>query len=349
MGIIGSNILPFTLGGGVLGGVATLRSSFGAVPSGVDATLAYSAVASVSLVSSASGRATNSYAANAQTTLVTTKTAAGVAAKNGFGATTLISSFNAVGTTAAFAPSDISNLDLWLDASTGVTTSGVADVDEWADQSGNAHHVTPFTATKPVLNSSNANFNSQPTIDFADADDGLAGAFKVIGRSNLSYTLFMVARSTAPSADIPYFYEEYDASDLGTSIIDNVLSLTQTTDLLELRFQSGDLAVGPVVSGTNVMIIHQGGSYGPSLTGLVLALNGDESKGHTSGFDGTATSSDLADSTLIGGNHFGSAVRYFQGSIAEVIVYNKVLTKAEINNVSNYLGDKYGITITAIA
>lgn len=256
-------------------------------------------------------------------------------------------------TATAFDPSQISGLALWLDAGAGVTTDGSNGVDEWQDQSGNGRNVTPFTATKPTYNSSNANFNSEPTIDFGDGDDGLSGLFKAIGRGNTNMTLITVARHVSINSTIPYLYEEFDSVNLGTTTIDNTLQLSnQAGDPPEFRFQNGDGLLGsnsPLNQNAAIIIVHAGTGY-PGLAGLVLALNGDESKNNNSSWTGgSPTSPDTADSTMIGGNHFGSATRNMEGSIAEVLVYDKDLTTAELNNLANYLGDKYGITVTQIS
>ena len=87
------------------------------------------------------------------------------------------------GTTAApFSPSDISGLQLWLDATTGlfdatsggnaVTTDGSA-VARWEDQSGNGRHATQATLNnRPVLKTSIQ--NGKNVIHFDGSNDNLS-------------------------------------------------------------------------------------------------------------------------------------------------------------------------------
>lgn len=71
----------------------------------------------------------------------------------------------------AFTPDVIPGLALWLRADLGVSTVAGA-VDQWSDQSGNANHFVQTTAlNRPTYAVSTPAYNSQPTVDFASAND----------------------------------------------------------------------------------------------------------------------------------------------------------------------------------
>ena len=101
---------------------------------------------------------------------------------------------------ATFLPSDLSGLELWLDATVGVDTD-VDGVFSWADQSGNDRKFTQDTGpAKPDLT---AGFqNGLPAIEFDGVDDKLTRADILVVAPGFS--IFIVCGG----ADLDYFMGE---------------------------------------------------------------------------------------------------------------------------------------------
>ncbi len=95
----------------------------------------------------------------------------------------------------AFAPTDISGLQLWLDAAdTATITQSGGSVSQWNDKSGNANHATQGTgAYQPVTNSKT--INSRNVIDFDGTDDRLN--FNSTWINGSQYTVFTVFSASA--------------------------------------------------------------------------------------------------------------------------------------------------------
>jgi len=110
----------------------------------------------------------------------------------------------------AFAPTDISGLQLWLDASDAstlynataggslVTTDGSA-VARWADKSGNNRHATQATANaRPLLKTGANGINSKTVLSFDGSNDFLTSS--VTGFKSLSAVSVIGVISTAVAA-----------------------------------------------------------------------------------------------------------------------------------------------------
>lgn len=94
---------------------------------------------------------------------------------------------------APFAPTDLSNLLLWLDAAdtASITESGGL-VSSWNDKSGNGHHATQSTGTrKPVTNSRTV--NGLNCLDFDGTNDYLILPSGLYGLTTGNSNMFIVA------------------------------------------------------------------------------------------------------------------------------------------------------------
>ena len=86
-----------------------------------------------------------------------------------------------------FAPSDISNLDAWYDASDAATISATgALVDQWNDKSGNGYHLTAAGGNRPSTGT-----RTQNSLNVIDADG--TNQMEVSGVvMNTSFSIFIV-------------------------------------------------------------------------------------------------------------------------------------------------------------
>jgi hypothetical protein len=95
------------------------------------------------------------------------------------------------------------NLELWLRADAGVTSSG-GFVSNWADQSGNARDFSqPTVGLQPTVGGDPA-FNGLPVITFDGVNDVLANASQIVGGN--AFTVFTVAKISPVSAPYPWVF-----------------------------------------------------------------------------------------------------------------------------------------------
>src|SRR4051794_1826732 len=110
------------------------------------------------------------------------------------------------GSAAAFSPTDVSGLKLWLKADAGAySDSGTTlcanndTVKQWNDQSGNSNNVTQVTSGKRPTYKTGIQ-NGQPVLRFDGVDDFLQmGANPAM---NGELTVFVVVNANAPSSTV---------------------------------------------------------------------------------------------------------------------------------------------------
>jgi len=212
---------------------------------------------------------------------------------------------------------------LWLkaDAITGVADG--ASITTWSDQSGNGNDFTQSTASKkPTYAQSNSNFNNKPTVTFDGSSDFLDYGNGSMNASSV-YSIFFVYRTTSTSPQ--YLFDT----------------------------KSGKLRIPHEGGGDKAY--YDGKARGTELRGTGTKLVEwelyDVSPKSSIYENGTKTQSGLSyskrainGSTSLGANEAGNG-KYFNGSIAEGIIYNVKLNSAQRIIVENYLGAKYGIAI----
>lgn len=224
---------------------------------------------------------------------------------------------------AAFSPADIAGLQLWLDAQTlaGADASAVAT---WADQSGNSRDATQATgASRPLLKT--GILNGKQVVRFDGTDDYLATASFA---RPVDFTLFCVYRFAsatnqgfgsviAQNGDGEYQFRR--AFTVDSFEFDGFPGSIQPTN---------DQDVWRVMSGT------LDGADGE------LFLSGVSQGTATSA--GALTPSDLA--VIIGARGDLNAATFLGGDIAEIVLYNAVLSAGDRQAVEDYLMEKYAIS-----
>jgi hypothetical protein len=235
-----------------------------------------------------------------------------------------------------FSPSDISGLSLWLKADDGVVVNG-ANVTEWADQSGNGLNVVPDTETSDIsLVASVSKFNNKPAILFGVADvSGGVGLFNsnpFIGKS-----VFIV-----------YSLENVDSFEYSVIYENNGINCYTS-------YADGNRAFGGYFNSFE-------DSNTPSTLGTVYirtVIADDDGEGNnpinffTNGAsDGSRAGNGFYNfrSEIVIGNGGARSLgpspsidQPFQGYIAEIVVYNVLLTATERQQVESYLNNKYEI------
>jgi len=213
---------------------------------------------------------------------------------------------------AAF-PTNISGCMLWLRADMGVETNAAGGVTNWLDQSGSGNDaVSMATNIHPPLV---ANIiNGKPAVRFSGTDD--------------DYVKF--PKLTAIRTVIWVISEDADASNG--------------------RFLLGD-------QGGNSYHFHRSfgkeiwnGQHAPLAFNGITELNGVEIDGRTTLMPTNMAALSVRTSANATANSLsrdrGISGRNWDGDVAELIIYDRVITGAEMNTVYAYLNDKYGLGIT---
>jgi hypothetical protein len=256
------------------------------------------------------------------------------------------------GAAKAFSPTDISGLQLWLDATTGlfdatsggsaVTTDGSA-VARWEDQSGNGYHFDQSTSSnRPVLKTSIQ--NSKNVLRFDGSNDILGGP------SNLKFTypvsIFCVV-SKRGGSDYQGIY--------GTGILQPAtgygLFISSTTDnsgafSTQVRSDANNSNLASTnyytaaLPTTNAFFI--GAGIIDSSSNKAYFNNGSEDSLSHSIVSGTPNRG-VGVGARYGGIDNTSPGFYFNGDIAEIIVYNSALASSDRGSVRDYLNSKWSI------
>lgn len=233
--------------------------------------------------------------------------------------------------TAIFTPKSIGNLSLWLDAAdrTTVSLSG-SIVSAWYDKSGNENNATPPIAGPSYnaaskngmgtlsFNGTSAFLNSPCTINTASHSLFVVhNPVNVNTNSTANDTRILSFQGTAPSFIIfPYNYGQRQGYSNGY--------FTPST----VNMPEGDVAGVYQVICANI----QSGSSAVYNNGTVVSTSA------------SAITTAVSNTLSIGA--YGlvpSQQQYYYGSIAEIIIYNSVLTTSERQQVEGYLAWKWGL------
>jgi len=229
-----------------------------------------------------------------------------------------------------FNPLYIDGLTLWLDADdiTGLTDG--ASVTTWSDSSGSKYDFTQATAArKPIYKTSI--INSKPVVRFDGTDDRLTNA---TAKSNFitstAYTMFIVFNAAAISTN-------------NATIPDNVAIFSDSGEIWGLFLRSAPSANHYINDGAGKNLA----TTIATATNYIFTLRKD-STNHYSQLNNAAetsvasgTMASMVETLNIGMDT--DALAFFNGDIAEIILYNKDLSSSERVRIRNYLNTKYAI------
>lgn len=234
----------------------------------------------------------------------------------------------------------VNDMQLWLRADKGVTSDDNGYVTAWKDMSGTEHNAEADTETVPdsAPQYSADAANGNPALLFDGENDSLKFPFNNIISGNNDVTVIMVsaADKDEPSTNIygdhePLLYFDETSEGWGKLVI------TPFADKLSIRLPgeesiytvdknddtgNGFTTTAIVKSGTSIQIYdrHSNSKYTLSNVPNILERINDE-YGYIGGF-----SSDLG---------------YFDGTLAELIIYDKAVDLGVIQSVNSYLNNKY--------
>jgi len=213
---------------------------------------------------------------------------------------------------------------MWLDGADDsvFTYSSGTSVSEWRDKSGNNNHVSNSNGTYQP--SRNVTINSKSAVNFSD--DSLQ-ATNVFSSTATSYTKIAVVYQTSNTS--------------GNVISSNTGHAFYFGGSTQIRlYHNGTFVTSSVTLANNTAGIISGTvqyNSSSSASGEVF-VNG------TSGGTGTTSNATINSTTVQIGSFNGA--NYYTGYIAEVLVYDRVLSSDELTKVHNYLQNKWNIEVS---
>jgi len=242
-----------------------------------------------------------------------------------------------------FDPKDISDLVLWLDASVGITLNG-SDVSGWADQSEHGNDAAQATPGKqPLFNSTGLNGFPSLEFDSLETDEmQIPNDVGTIGAISGSFTTYVVCNPQVSfGAGVTLWSKNnnanrflFDSTGKAESIVAGTPGGTDTIT-----------STNPVSLNSNVIMeLHYEINATPD-GAIDFTVSGADLGG------GFSTNSLITVSTaaLFIASDGPGLSQFFDGQIAQVLIYNKLLTTVERNHVGIYLAARYGLTWTTIA
>ncbi len=242
----------------------------------------------------------------------------------------------------------IDGLVLWFEPtlSDSFLNSEIIDggaISTWIDSSGNnslnKFTLTQATSTKQPLYSAKA-INGIPALKFDGIDDYLENS--AFNFPYNDYQMFVVFRSLNSSTPLDIMSADYSGGH-------GILLETQARGVLRTlhRFPYGtgggdsfNSASGAFSIDNNYMLSYRRNSTSTPKNSTIR-LNGSTTLSSTP----TIASFDSSTLHLVVCSLMGSG-RYFNGYIAEIIIYSRALSTQEEQDVEQYLSDKYQISIS---
>jgi len=215
----------------------------------------------------------------------------------------------------SFSPTNLTGLSLWLKGDAGITLSG-SNVTAWADQSGNAKNAT--ATDTPTLTT----IGGKTFVDFA------GGFFTGDEILTQEYGTIMVVANFTTGREVAVIFQQF--IDDGDAV---ALYRGHNGGTLNFAFYSG-VGLGSLAETSNNQTYLYGVTFDASNGQLYLNSNTDEAG-------------------YIGGNNIGGTYyigKWVSGDVvttemrmAEIVIYNRVLTTPERQQVEAYLNAKYTI------
>lgn len=220
-------------------------------------------------------------------------------------------------TPAGFSPDDLDELKGWFDFSdtSTITTSG-SEATAITDKSGGTNAARIGTGA----DSGTATINSLNGLEFAKGE-----AYSMSISATNGVTGFLVLQFVTDTTTVNFIRDSDNAN--------SIRMYTNSSSVLVLDLQNYNLTGSTAVSASTTYII----SFEVDSSGATLRLNGVQEA--TSASDPGFTSA----WDVFGGTSFG-----YEGIMGEILGFDNTLTTSEMNQVGNYLADKWGGTWTDI-
>jgi hypothetical protein len=255
----------------------------------------------------------------------------------------IIASQIGVPSAASFDPLSISGCKLWLDAADTSTISlSGSDVTQWDDKSGNGYNFAQGTsANRPK--SGTRTQNSLNVIDFDGTNDSLTttaakSAFNFL--QNSVSTIFRVIKQDSNSG-VRFILGTNDGSFSSIGIFQYTSS---TNEFARCGGGSGSAVYDiSITADTNAkyQAYKSDPANGTAANRIKVSTNAGAFTGTNTGTASTSASNSTID-FILGNDSNGGSLPY-DGFIAEILIYDTILSAGDITDVQNYLAGKWAI------
>jgi hypothetical protein len=232
-------------------------------------------------------------------------------------------------------PSDLSGLRVWRQADTIVGLADSDPVTTWGDDSGNGFSVSQATTAKKPLYRTNV-LNGLPVVRFDGVDDvmsnGSVNWTHVINSAGGGiYTIMAVVLvNAAPTGAAATYDDPALLTDLGGNVGTH---FRDAAGLLTIRAYNWD--------GNEDFAASTGAAYD---TWTLVAQDHDNTtlriERNGGSFATALSGAPSASSTLLFGSNYAGA-KFFDGDVAEYVMYNRVLTDTERGDIEAYFTAKW--------
>jgi hypothetical protein len=227
-----------------------------------------------------------------------------------------------------FSPKSIAGLAAWYDATVASSITLTSDfVSQWNDLSGGGFHLTQATeASRPGT----ATIGGKTAIDFDGSND------------------FLFTTTTLPDFGTVFDVHILDAASVAYGIYHLNSTVGGFSKRMGLIYSSvNEYRSQAVLSTTNIGV--SGGTRTADARITSVTFTGSATAGRLDGatLSGTTTGTSGNDPGVYVGirSLSGSLALPLNGKIGELIVYNRVLSAAEISRIERYLASKWGVTL----
>ena len=260
-----------------------------------------------------------------------------------------------LGNRSGFAPTSLPGLRLWLDADdvSTITASGSA-VSKWTSKDTNSREFVQATsADQPTTGANTLNGKNVVTFDrdFLVSDDA-SSVWKFL-HDGAKYTLFAVVRFDTETLNrMALIHNTGDGGNIGFGVIyddRNVASRDHVIQHLVNNTQSNRAVIN--TSGNDFFVADQfallrlTGDPGNATAANRSALRRNAGAAQSNNTQtGTPSDGDPSSALSIGAANGGNG-EFMKGRIAEILVYERDMSAQEVEDVEDYLADKWGITL----
>ena len=246
--------------------------------------------------------------------------------------------------TRLFNPVDIPGCALWLDgADVGSMVLSGSSVTQWGDKSGNGYNFSQISGLGAGDLISNA-INGNPAVSFTASDQVLSSSTFPLNASSSGYSIFTVTRQNDvhySANGYNYILSSYGAGNAGNGLF---YGTSPTNFLL-----TANGTAGPTF-GFNDLNVNTPNTLMNSVQLTSIAVNGSVLTPYLNGIAmGTKTGTCVAVTGISVGNAYapggGFTYQAWGGVVAEVLIYNAILTQQQRQKIEQYLAWKWGINI----
>jgi len=238
-------------------------------------------------------------------------------------------------------PDAINGLVFWVKADAGVTTNASGNVIEWADQSAQGNRATNTAASAPLYVASEPGLNNRPTLRFNGSSQRMLVANRMLTNGIEGCTLIAMAKADRnddvsivgirTGGGTPFVQLDQDSSGRLRFIVKNTADATANALSAQAHTGTYGMYAGRLFKGGDTFWTNRV-YFSKTVPEAVASANFGASTDLTSG------------TQYIGGLGTPS---YWQGDIAEVIIYERALTEAELGAVEEYLASRYKVVRSA--